>query len=139
MEVHIGPVSAASASVWVRYAEEVLATRSGGDVPAVDPDTVTEFRRYLTEWDDHAQRHGEPFVWTGTIEPERLEYLAHSFARIVEHLAAVATRQGAVQPAEGEEFYQALVFAIIDSLAQEGNATSEFSEQLRDRWPGLAD
>jgi hypothetical protein len=139
MDVRIGPVSAASATAWVRYAEQVLASGPGGEVPAVDPDTVAEFRRYLTAWDDHAAHHGDPFVWSGTIEPERLEYLTHSFARIVDHLAAMANRHGAAQPAEGEEFYQALVISIIDALAQEGNATGEFSEQLRDRWPGLSD
>jgi hypothetical protein len=138
MEVRVGPVSARSARAWVGYATDVLTSAVGNsDVPAVDPAIVEEFVGYLNQWDHHATL-GDPFIWTGEIEPERLEYLVHGFARIVDHLAAVANRQDQPNaPAEGDDFYQALVLSIIDALAQQGHSMSEFSEQLRDQWPGL--
>lgn len=138
MEVRVGPVSAASAVAWVRYARGVLDTPGDGEVPSVDPATVDAFRDYLNLWERHAAA-GDPFVWEGEVNPERLEYLAHSFARIVEHLATVAGTVGAIgAPPEGDEFYQALVLAIINTLDLYGSdATQGFSEQLRDRWPGL--
>ena len=92
---------------------------------------------YLDEWTELATR-GDPFLWEGEVAAERLEYLAHAFARIVDHLAALADQRGhAGAPAEGEEFYQALVASIIDALRAHDEASQEFSEQLQDRWPGL--
>jgi hypothetical protein len=138
MEVRVGPVSARSATAWVGYATDVLTSAVGNsDVPTVDPDIVAEFIGYLNQWEHHAA-HGDPFIWTGEIEPERLEYLVHGFARIVDHLAAMADRRDEPNaPAEGDDFYQALVLSIIDALAQQGDSMGEFSEQLRDQWPGL--
>ena len=133
----MGPVAAASVVVWVRYARGVLDTPGDGEVPSVDPATVDAFRAYLDLWEEHAGT-GDPFVWYGEVDPERLEYLAHSFARIVEHLARFTDHRGlAGAPVEGDEFYQALVFSIIDALDRHGESTHEFSEQLRERWPGL--
>lgn len=133
----MGPVASGSAVAWVRYARGVLDSPGDGEVPMVDPATVAEFRAYLDAWETHAAE-GDPFVWEGEVDPERLEYLAHSFARIVEYLASLADHRGlASAPPEGDEFYQALVFSIIDTLARHGESTHEFSEQLRDRWPGL--
>lgn len=137
MEVRVGPVSAASVTVWVAYAQEVLATPGEHDVLHVDAVALEAFNRYLSEWAMLA-RVADPFLWVGEVDPERLEYLAHSFARIVEHLAALADHRGlAGAPAEGEEFYQALVASIIGALRSEQGSASTFSEQLRDRWPGL--
>lgn len=133
----MGPVAAASAVAWIHYARTILDTPGEGDIPTVEDATVLEFRSYLERWEIHAQA-GDPFLWVGEVEPERLEYLAHSFARIVEHLAGLADQRGlAGAPPDGDEFYQALVFSIIDALARHGDSTHEFSEQLRDRWPGL--
>ena len=138
MEVRIGPVSARSAVAWAGYATEVLTSASGStSVPSVDPTIVEEFVSYLRQWDEQAAQ-GDPFIWIGEIEPERLEYLVHGFARIVDHLAAVADHRGQPgAPADGDEFYQALVLSIIDALAQQGDSMGEYSEQLRDQWPGL--
>lgn len=133
----MGPVASMSAVVWVRYARDVLDTPGEGEVPSVDATTVDIFRGYLDTWEQHAAA-GDPFVWVGDVDPERLEYLAHSFARIVEHLARFSDHRGlAGAPVDGDEFYQALVSSIIDALDRHGESTHEFSEQLRDRWPGL--
>lgn len=137
MNVRVGPVAAGSAAAWVAYARDVLASTDGGTIPLVESDTVDAFIAYLDEWAALATR-GDPFVWEGDVDPERLEYLAHAFARIVDHLAALADERGAPgAPPEGDEFYQALVASIIDALDAHDEASQEFSEQLRDRWPGL--
>ncbi len=137
MEVRVGPVSAASVTAWVTYAHDVLDASADDDTVTIDPVILEAFNAYLHEWGLLAQA-GDPFLWVGDVEPERLEYLAHGFARIVEHLAVVADQRGlAGAPRVSEEFYQALVVSIIDTLAQHGKAPSEFSEQLRERWPGL--
>jgi len=137
MEVRVGPVASASVVAWVRYARRVLDRPDDGVVPTVDPATVDEFRGYLDTWEAHAVG-GDPFLWIGEVEPERLEFLAHGFARIVEHLVHLADHRGVADaPADGDEFYQALVFSIIDALDRHGASTHEFSEQLRDRWPGI--
>jgi hypothetical protein len=138
MEVRVGPVSARSATAWVGYATDVLTSAAGvSEVPTVDPAIVEEFISYLRQWNEHAAL-GDPFIWTGEIEPERLEYLVHGFTRIVGHLAAMADRSGTPDaPQEGNDFYQALVRSIIDALAGQGDAMVEYSEQLRDQWPGF--
>jgi len=138
MEVHIGPVPSRSARAWVAFATEILTSDEAPAMTPVDTAAVEEFLGYLAIWDAHAEANPDTFVWVGTIDPERLEYLAHSFARIVDHLWTVAMSQQQVRsPAEGEEFYQALVLSIIDTLQQHGDSAGEFSEQLRDSWPGL--
>lgn len=138
MEIHLGPVSSDSVTQWVAFATGVLTPESSDGLPGVDPEAVTEFLGYLETWDRHARDNPGTFVWVGSVDPERLEYLAHSFARIVDHLAAVASHHGRVlAPPEGDDFYQTLVRTIIEALQLEGDAASEFSEQLRDNWPGL--
>ena len=72
------------------------------------------------------------------VDPERVEYLAHVWFQLAERLASEAEARGfPLSPPEGEEFYQALVSAILDALAYEGRSLLEFSEQLRGEWPGL--
>ena len=139
MEVRIGPVPAASAVAWVGYARRVLAGATNRDdpPPGVEPDSVEEFSAYLDTWEAEAAG-GDPFIWAGELEPERLEYLTHCFLRIVDHLSASASARGTVEaPPEGEAFYQALVSGIINALAAEGDSAGAYSEDLRSRWPGL--
>lgn len=139
VEVRIGPVPAASAVAWVGYARGVLAGATNRDdpLPGVEPDSVEEFSAYLDTWEAEAAG-GDPLIWSGALEPERLEYLTHCFLRIVDHLSASASARGSVEaPPEGEAFYQALVSGIINALAAEGDSAGAYSEDLRSRWPGL--
>jgi hypothetical protein len=139
MEVRIGPVSCGSARAWVGFARGVLAEDDGRAASAtgLPDDVVARFVAYLDAWDAEADR-GDPFIWNGEVDPEQLEYLAHGFLRIVDHLVEAAGRpDGTGMPEEGDEFYQALVSSIIENLSRQGRAESEFSEQLRERWPGL--
>jgi hypothetical protein len=139
MEVRIGPVSCGSARAWVAFAREVLGNDDGAAAKAtgLPNEVVDRFCAYLDAWDAEADQ-GDPFIWSGEVDPEQLEYLAHSFLRIVDHLVEAAGRpESTGMPEEGDEFYQALVSSIIDNLSRQGRSESEFSEQLRERWPGL--
>lgn len=131
--------------MWVTYARGVLShalssgPTQGGSSAEPSPEVIAEFRSYLDEWYEHA-RADDTFIWSEDVDPEQLEFLAHTFLRIVRRLAAQADDPGfSLPPPESDAFYQSLVTGIIDALGQQGNTGGEFSEQLRDRWPGLTE
>lgn len=139
MQVRVGPVSAGSVIAWVAYGRAVLArARTGTEaMPAPEPDVLDLFERYLDEWRALAAR-GEEVLWVADVASEQVEFLTHAFFRIASYLAEEAERRGGpAAPPEGDEFYRALVAAILDALDQQDRATSEFGEQLRQSWPGI--
>ena len=140
MRVQIGPVSSGGASMWVAYARTVLAqaiAHPGQRAAGIPPAALQNFEAFLDEWDTIASRDME-FCWSTEIEAERVEYLAHTWFGIAAELSNEAEKRGfPMSPPEGEEFYQALVTAILTALEHEGRSTTEFAEQLRDEWPGL--
>ncbi len=140
MRVQVGPLPSGGVGIWIAYARTVVAqiiTHPDHTDVTLDPDVIEAFDRYLDEWEDLA-REQSVFLWTTEVEPERVEFLGRAFFAIAESLARAAERRGyPISPPEGEEFYQALVKAFLDALAHEGRSRLEFSEQLRDDWPGL--
>jgi hypothetical protein len=140
MRVQVGPLPSGGVSLWIAYARTVVAQiithPEQGDV-ALDADVVEAFDRYLDEWEDRAAEQ-TLFVWSTEVDPERVEFLGRAFLSIADSLARAAARRGyPISPPEGDEFYQALVKGFLDALAHEGRSRLEFSEQLRDEWPGL--
>lgn len=140
MRVQVGPVAAGSVTIWVAYARTVLAqalAHPHDRGAALPEEVIAGFEAFLDEWEDLASADTE-FVWIADVEAERVEFLAHAWAGIVSDLAEQAEVRGfPLAPPEGDEFYQALVAALLDALAYEGRSMMEFSEQLRDGWPGL--
>lgn len=138
MRVHLGPVASSSTRMWVAYARTVLAQSLSRDPGASLPEEVVRsFEGYLDQW-EAAAADGDELVWEGDVAAEELEFLAHSFYRLTSALAEEAGRRGyPISPPEGEEFYQALVRAVIEALELEDPATAAFSEQLRNDWPGF--
>lgn len=144
--LRVGPVAASSALAWIGYGRSVLgraaaedAERSRDDrsLPPLEPEVRAVFSTFLDEWEDLAHT-GDPVIWSVEIPPDRGEFLTHAFYRLADRLAEEAADRGvAAAPPEADEFYQALVTGILDALAQEGRATAEFGEQLRQGWPGL--
>jgi hypothetical protein len=103
----------------------------------LEPDVIEAFDVYLVEWEDLAATESE-FLWVTEVEPERVEFLGQAFLTVAESLARAAEQRGyPISPVEGEEFYQALVKGFLDALAHEGRSRLEYSEQVRDQWPGL--
>ena len=140
MRVQIGPLPSGGVGMWIAYARTVI-----GQVLAhpdqlgttLSPDVVERFESYLDQWDEVAAA-GPEFLWVTDVEPEQVEFLGKAFFSIAEALARAAEVRGyPISPPEGEPFYQALVKGFLDSLAHEGRSRLEFSEQLRDEWPGL--
>jgi hypothetical protein len=140
MRVQVGPVASGSVTMWVAYARTVLAqaiSRHDADLGRIPLEALDGFERFLDTWDDLADRDTE-FLWIADVDPEQIEYLAHTWFGLARALANQAERRGfPVSPPEGDEFYQALLHALLDGLAQEGRSLAEFAEQLRDEWPGL--
>lgn len=137
VHVEVGPFPAASAHAWLKYARSVLdEARSGGEV-SLPPDVLTEFGRYLDEW-DAAAAAGASFRWEGEADAEVVEYLLHAWFNLARALSQRAEARGVkVTPPEGELFYNGLVRALLDALAEQGRGGTSFAEELRTDWPGL--
>jgi hypothetical protein len=140
MHVQVGPIPPGGVNIWVAYARTVIGqalVHPDQLNERLDPDVIEAFDGYLAEWEQLAAA-GPEFLWVADVEPERVEFLGRAFLAIAESLARAAERRGyPISPVEGEEFYQALVRGFLDALAHEGRARLEFSEQIRDQWPGL--
>ena len=140
MRVQVGPVASGSVTMWVAYARTVLAqaiSRRDANLGTIPAEAINGFEHYLDTWADLAERDPE-FVWVADVDAEQIEFLAHTWFGLARALANQAEKRGfPVSPPEGEEFYQGLVHALLDGLAHEGRSLAEFSEQLRDEWPGL--
>jgi hypothetical protein len=138
VKVELGPVSAASARAWIDFARAVIATRRPHDNETLPEDLRRGFAAYLDDWEAAAQ--GEEMRWEADVDPELVEYLVHGFYRVASRLAEERERRGGrVSPPEGDEFYRALVAALLDAMASGGPAARGFAEHLRDFWPGLTD
>ena len=137
MHVEVGPFPSASAQAWLKYARGVLDEVRTGGAPAIPADVLTAFEAYLDQW-DAAAASGQSFRWSGEADPEVVEYLLHAWFNLASTLARRAHERGVrTSPPEGEVFYNGLVEALLDALADEGGAGSAFAEQLRTDWPGL--
>jgi hypothetical protein len=141
VHVQVGPVPATSVTMWVAYARTVLAQSITGspDFPLrLDPDVVRLFERYLDEWEDLAERHPD-FRWETDVDPERVEFVMHSFFQIAVLLEKLAEQRGyPLAPPAGEAFYEALVNGVVTAMEAEGRSLEEYAAQLRDVWPGIA-
>jgi hypothetical protein len=141
MLVQVGPVASSSVTLWVAYARTVLGQHMAHPqrTGAVDPALVEQFERLLDEWEAAAHRSTE-FVWTQDLDADAIELMARTFFDLVSELAVEAERRGfPISPAEGDEFYWALVTAMLDALAAAGGRHAAVATELADRWPGRKD
>ena len=126
--------------MWIAYARTVIGQQLAhpGHMGVTLSDEIAEmFESYLDEWEAVAESSPE-FLWVTEVDPERVEFLGRAFFTIADGLARAAEDRGyPISPPEGDEFYQALVTGFLSALADEGRSRAEFSEQLRDDWPGL--
>ena len=140
MRVQIGPIPSGGVDLWIAYARTVIGQVLGHPEHMglhLDPDAIEAFDHYLIEWEELANANTE-LLWITDVEPERVEFLGQAFLAIADSLANEAEERGyPISPTEGNEFYQALVNGFLEALAREGRAELEFSEQVRDQWPGL--
>jgi hypothetical protein len=140
VRVQVGPIPSGGVNLWIAYARTVIGqalVHPDQLGVRLEPDAIEAFDEYLAQWEDLATSSPE-FLWFTEVEPERVEFLGRAFLAIAESLARAAEKRGyPISPVEGDEFYQALVKGFLDALDHEGRSRLEFSEQVRDQWPGL--
>lgn len=136
MRVVIGPVSVASATAWLDHADGVLEqldSMAPGEC-FTSPEVLEAFRAYLTSW--RAAAVGTELVWERDIPPEQVEYDMHAFQRVAEVLAQRAEEGGEAAPAEGEDFYLALLQGVLAALEAESPSSAAYAKHLSEFWPG---
>lgn len=136
MRVVIGPVSVASATAWLDYADAVLdeLAAMAPDECFTTPEVLAVFRGYVASWREVAV--GTSMVWERDIPTEQVEYHVHAFQRVAEVLAARAEQQGQAAPPAGEDFYAALLTGVLAALEAEGPSSAAFAKHLSEFWPG---
>jgi hypothetical protein len=140
VRVQVGPVPASSVMMWVAYARTVLAQSITGspDFPLrLDADVLRLFEQYLDEWEDLAERQAV-FRWETEVDPERVEFVMHSFFQVATLLDKLAEQRGyPLAPPAGHAFYESLVAGVVAGMEAEGRSLEEYAAQLRDLWPGF--
>ena len=140
MKVCVGPVAAASARAWTRWAREMLgALRIGPTATGVlRPKVLHDVGTYVDAWAAAADKDGDgEFRWCAEVSVDELVYLTNSLYNLDQCLADLIRRQpGKAEPAEGHLFHVVLVEALLFALAEEGPVEAAFADQLR---PWLAE
>ena len=140
MHVKVAPVPSSSALIWIEFARgaltEVLADpeRAGGITPEVE----VQMTDLLDSWEASA-REGPTLLLTFDIPRDDAEFLVHAFLRLADRWTNEADQRGFdVSPQEGDDFYGALVDAVIAALEKaEDVSGTEFGETLRTIWPRI--
>ncbi len=139
MRVVIGPVSRESASAWLGYARRIVDALGAlaPDECFSTPEVCAAFDRFLTEWETVAASRDDCFLWEQELTVEDVEYHVHAFHQVASMLSRRSElgRQRKA-PAEGEEFYAAVVRGALTALDAESPASSAFAEHLGEFWPG---
>jgi hypothetical protein len=138
VHVHVGPIAAGSASVWIAFARQVLETRRSAGEGGLAPEVLEGFVGFLDEWQAIASS-SDPFLWDSDVDAEQVEFLALALHRIATELDAEAQQRGyRLMPADGEPFYRAVVSGFLDAMSSENATLAAYAEDLRSSWPGLA-
>lgn len=138
MRVHVGPIPARSALLWIDYARDVLADRAAA-ADAPPSDVVDAFVGYLDTWQAVAQR-SSTFLWEADVDAEQVQFLALALFRMASKVYdTVSTGRFPVMPDEGIAFYRAMVEAFLDAMAGEDDSLAAYAEELRSTWPRLAE
>lgn len=138
--MRVGPLSSAGVGLWIAYARTVIGrsfVRPEELGVAVSPEQIEVLEGYLDAWERTAAASAT-FEWEADISAEELTDLGGTWFLIASHLAEVAERRGyPISPAEGDEFYRALVTAFLDALEGEGGSLAAMADEFRREWPGL--
>lgn len=133
--VQLGPVNPSDVDGWLRFTRRVmcdLRTQPAGMATENSRSLITEWNHLIDEWDAALAdtEPGEDFVWRGTIDPDRAEYLLFALQRALTS-PAVAASVGPDDRRDHGWFTLHVMQRFIDSLEDEGRAHAEYVEQLR--------
>lgn len=138
VRVIVAPVPSSSALVWIEFARGAIhdAVAAGGEPPLIDRDLAARLTGILDLWEASAQE-GPTLALSFEIPHDEVEFLAHAFLRISDRWTADADERGFdISPREGDEFYTALVDAVIVGLEHADDVSgAEFGTALRTIWP----
>ncbi|HMR96593.1 MAG TPA: hypothetical protein PKE05_13730 [Microthrixaceae bacterium] len=127
-----------SAIAWIEFAlAAVDAAAAESDDPAlIDPEVAARLHELLEGWAQQA-RQTDVLALSFEVPPDDTEFLAHAFLRISDRWTSAADERGFdISPSEGDEFYNALVEAVIVGLEHAEDVSGvEFGEALRSTWP----
>lgn len=133
--IQLGPVQASDVDGWLRFTRRVISdlrTQPGG-LPTDDARMrVAEWSSLIDEW-DAALAETEPdedFVWRGSIDPDRAEFLLFALQRSLSS-EAVAESAGPEDMQNHGWFTLHVMQRFIVGLENEGRAHAEYVEQLR--------
>lgn len=127
-----------SALAWIGFARSAIdaAVAGGDDQQTLTPEVEAQMRGLLDSWEADALE-GPVLSLSFEIPLEEAEFLVHAFLRLSAHWTTAADRRGFdVSPPEGDEFYGALVDAVIAAMeVSEEQSGMEFGTTLRTIWP----
>jgi CheY-like chemotaxis protein len=135
MRAQLGPIPSANVLAWVTNARQVLdgVERAGAALPVELPTAVAAaFRGYLDAWEGVA-RAGDPFSWSAEVDVEEVRHLIVYLFGVLTLDDETWDRHGLPwAPPEAEPFYDALVAAVTEGLAE---ADAEVGPMLEASWP----
>lgn len=140
MHVKVAPVPSSSALAWIEFARraltEVLAEPERAGV--ITPEVEAQMSGLLDSWEAAAQQ-GPMLSLDFEIPHDEAEYLVHAFLRLADRWTAAADERGFdISPPESDDFYAALVDAVIVAMQQaEDVSGSEYGETLQTIWPRI--
>jgi diguanylate cyclase (GGDEF)-like protein len=134
--LRVGPVSSASAMAWLEHTAELLdfVKSSPSGFLIIPPGVSGAIDAYLTRWTEVAAST-DPFLWTGSEDPNILRAVAHYWFRLSE-LRAQREFLEIEPPAAAYPFNEALISAILVALTvgTDGEAEAEAIAYQR-FWP----
>ena len=137
MLVHLGPVESTQMDGWLRFARRLsceLRTEPGDMGSDFSHDTLTEWNLLIDQWTMTLEATGlhdtSQFVWRGELDPDKAEYLLHSWQRATRSATVAAWITPDDSAAHGLVTYH-IMKRVIDALESEGVAHVEYVEQLR--------
>jgi len=138
VRVVVAPVASSSALVWIEFARAAIGNAlDESDGPAlIDAELAGRLDGILDGWEASALE-ATTLALSFDVPPEEVEFLAHAFLRISDRWTVDADRRGFdISPREGDEFYTALVDAVITAMEHaEDDSGAEFGAALRNVWP----
>jgi CheY-like chemotaxis protein len=139
VRVHVGPVSSASARLWIRNTRKVVdALKAHPEVMADPPpgEVLESFEHFLDLWQEVSEGR-EEFFWAARARFKDVEHIVEWWARVDALDDAGITQLGLQwSPPEARPFYHALTAAVLRAFETHAGS-QELARTLRWQWtPG---
>jgi CheY-like chemotaxis protein len=136
LEVHVGPVDANAALVWIENTKRILdALRRHPEVldEPVPDDVFEAFASFLDTWQEVATTN-TTFSWVARAAPAEVNHLVESWA-VIDRLTddGLQTLGCAWSPPEGAPFFSALAAGVLEALDSHAE-TRRLADLLRPTW-----